>query len=329
MNTKNTNRLQPFFKENRYYNHQYDQPESLLFHTIPSFIVSLHARKKRLPENKPVWFCPTTIAPSSNQPLITWIGHASFLIQIGGINIITDPIFGNASVFFPRIFPPGIPLHCLPPLDIIVLSHNHRDHCDVASLLGIQKLHPHVKVLVPLGDKKWLQKRGIMNVLEHTWWDTHTQTSDSGSVTCTFLPSHHWSGQGIFDRNKSLWGSWMITPTDGITSKPSIYFAGDTAYADHFKYIAQEFPHIGIALMPIAPGEPDCWMRKSHMDAQQAAQAFIDLRAEHFIPMHWGTFQFGRDTFQGPLERLQTAWTTHTINNNKLTIAKIGQGLLL
>ena len=329
MNTTNTHRLLPFVKKNRFYNHQHDQPESLLFHTIPSFISSLHARKKRLPENKQVWFCPTPLVSSSDQPLVTWIGHASFLIQIGGINIITDPIFGNASPFFPRIFPPGIALECLPTIDIILLSHNHRDHCDVASLKGLQKRHPHVKVLVPLGDKIWLQRHGIMHILEHTWWDAHTQTSDTGSVICTFLPSHHWSAQGIFDRNKSLWGSWMITRTDGTTHKPSIYFAGDTAYADHFNCIAKEFSQIALALMPIAPGEPQCWMRKSHMDALQAVQAFIDLRAEHFIPMHWGTFQFGRDTFHGPVERLQAAWATHTINNKKLTIAKIGQGLLL
>lgn len=112
-------------------------------------------------------------------------------------------------------------------------------------------------------------------------------------------------------------------------SNHALYFAGDSAYADHFKHIAAEFPTISTALMPIAPGEPHPWMRKSHMDAHQAVQAFIDLNATHFIPMHWGTFQFGLDTFAGPLERLNKAWNDYALHasNKKLTIAKVGQQL--
>jgi len=330
MNNKKNHRHFPVIKNNRFYNHADDYPESLLFQTIPTFLSSLRGRKKRLPENKQDWISQDLPIDSCHEPVITWIGHATFLIQVAGINIITDPVFGNASAFFPRILPAGVELEKLPSIDVVILSHNHRDHCDLRSLLPLQKLHPNMTLLVPQGDKKWLEKKGFSRVFEHNWWDAYTHLAeDKPEITFTFLPANHWSAHGIFDRNKSLWGSWMISVT-GDHNK-NIYFAGDTAYGDHFKHIATEFPAIHTALMPIAPGEPDPWMRKSHMDASQAVQAFIDLQAHHFIPMHWGTFQFGLDTFHGPLDRLTYAWNAHQLHENakKLTVAKVGQRLVL
>ena len=134
MNKQTTYRRSPHIKKDRYYNCPNDHPESFLFQTIPSFISSLYARKKRQPENKNEWICIEKPVEQSKEPVITWIGHASFLIQMGGINILTDPIFGDASIFFPRILPPGISLEHLPRIDYVVLSHNHRDHCDLKSL---------------------------------------------------------------------------------------------------------------------------------------------------------------------------------------------------
>lgn len=324
-NNKNTNRILPIQKNNRFYNHADDKPESFLFQTLPSFVSSLYRRKKRLPENKHEWIHTDVRLACGLEPQITWIGHSSFLIQIGGITILTDPVFGDASVFFPRILPPGIALSQLPAIDIVLLSHNHRDHCDIPSLKALKQLHGTMTILAPQGDKRLLEKHGISDVIEHTWWDTFNPISNS-AITCTFLPAHHWSAQGIFDRNKSLWGSWMIH-----YNASSIYFAGDTAYSGHFKNIAQEFSSITVALMPIAPIAPHPWMRKSHMDAHEAVQAFVDLQAHTFVPMHWGTFQFGLDTFAGPLDRLHHAWNLHQLDNGakKLSIIKIGQQLIL
>ncbi len=383
MNKETTNRRFPHIKKDRYYNTADDRPESFLFQTIPSFISSLYGRKKRQPENKFEWIANESPLEQSKEPVITWIGHASFLIQVAGINIITDPIFGDASVFFPRILPPGIALEHLPRIDYVILSHNHRDHCDLTSLYALKKAYPHMALLVPKGDKQWLENKGLGPAVEHAWWQTYTHETHEGPVTFTFLPAHHWSAHGIFDRNKSLWGSWMISairvdpstelpPSPGLwrTSRMSsgpvrvdggqrpngdlstrtfdslhslrssieangtygqhIYFAGDTSYSDHFIHIAEQYPSIAAALMPIAPEKPHPWMRKSHMDAQQAVQAFIDLKAQHFIPMHWGTFQFGLDTFLGPIERLKIAWDTHQLHSKKkLTISKVGQRIQL
>lgn len=325
MNTKNTDRIKPFTKKNRFYNHCDDKPESFLFQTVPSFISSLYGRKKRQPENKNEWFVHQDPIKASIEPIITWIGHATFLIQIGGINILTDPIFGDASIFFPRIFAPGIQVDRLPPIDFVILSHNHRDHCDISSLSALKKLNPSLTILVPYGDKKWLEKKGLAAVVEHEWWNTHERSSPDGACVFTFLPAHHWSAQGIFDRNKSLWGSWMVS-----FKGYHLYFAGDSAYAGHYHQIANHFPLINTVLMPIAPELPHPWMRKSHLDAAQAVQAFIDLKAHQFIPMHWGTFPFGLDTFTGPLERLKLAWSTHKLDiPKKLVIPKIGERLAI
>lgn len=331
MKIDNSHRIFPIQKKDRYFNGHHDHIESLLFQTIPSFVLSLYGRKKRQPENKSEWVAQDTPLAMSQEPVITWIGHATFLIQVGGLNILTDPIFGNASAFFPRLLPPGIALAQLPPIDLVLLSHNHRDHCNLPSLHALQKAHPNMHLLVAAGDKKWLSKKGFNLVDEFEWWQTHERSS----VQFTFLPAHHWSAQGIFDRNTSLWGSWMIkSPFHGEensqSSSRTIYFAGDTSYSPHFNHIAQEFQTIDVALMPIAPELPHPSMRKSHIDSQEAIQAFLDLKAKTFIPMHWGTFPFGTDTFLGPIERLQTNWRMQDLHAHKnLIIPKVGQRLYL
>lgn len=337
MKIDNPNHLTPIRKNDRYFNSPHDRIESLIFDTIPSFIRSLYGRKKRQPENKFDWIASEAPLASSHEPVITWIGHATFLIQTGGLNILTDPIFGNASRFFPRLLPPGLQIEQLPPIDLVLLSHNHRDHCDLASLAGLQKRNPQMHLLVAAGDKKWLSKKGFHRIDEFEWWQNYSRDS----VTLTFLPAHHWSAQGVFDRNRSLWGSWMIQ-SDSMPARPelvegssraanqTIYFAGDTSYSPHFTHIACEFPSIDVALMPIAPEFPHPSMRKSHIDSHEAVQSFIDLKAGTFVPMHWGTFPFGTDTFLGPIERLQKAWVAHELHTHKnLIVPKVGQRITL
>jgi N-acyl-phosphatidylethanolamine-hydrolysing phospholipase D len=161
-------------------------------------------------------------------------------------------------------------------------------------------------------------KRTIQDlVVEHTWWQKYTMLNQS--ITCTFLPASHWSQRGFFDKNKSLWGGWMIMSKDYC-----IYFAGDTAYDDHFVNIAQQFTDIDIALLPIGPCEPRKWIQHSHMNALEAGQAFIDLKARHFIPMHWGTFYFGVDAFDAPMQQLKQ-WVNANHAAYNVHILKIGE----
>jgi L-ascorbate metabolism protein UlaG (beta-lactamase superfamily) len=322
----NIHKIKPHIRNKRFYNHEYENPQGFLGHTVYMLFKERLLQKKACPTKIASWVDKTSRVTSHTptQPLITWIGHSTFLIQCAGINILTDPIFGDASWFYKRILPVGLLPHELPPIDVVVLSHNHRDHMDAQSLHALQHHKPHI--LVPEGDKAWFTQRNFSLAQEFMWWEQTTLSFEHAQqrARCTFLPAMHWSQRGFFDKNRSLWGSWMIE-VDGTC----IYFAGDTSYSSHFSAIAREFPVIHIAMMPIGPCEPRAWMETAHLSARQAGQAFLDLNAHHFIPMHWGTFPFGIDYFDAPLEYLTTWWDEylHLLARKKLHIPKIGYSL--
>lgn len=244
------------------------------------------------------WMVAPTITHSSVEPMITWIGHATFLIQVGEVNILTDPVFFDISCFFKRKVKPALSIDQLPKIDVIIISHNHRDHMDLPSLLLLKKDNP--QILVPLGNKRWFAKRGFAAVQEMEWGQ---EVSINNSLSFTFLPASHWTSRGLFDVNTTLWGSWLIKCDD-----MKIYFAGDSAYADHFLEIGKAFGPIDIALMPVGPNEPRYLMNEAHVGIDQALQAFQDLNARHFIPMHWGTFKSGLDCFVDLVGHLTDAW---------------------
>jgi L-ascorbate metabolism protein UlaG (beta-lactamase superfamily) len=215
---------------------------------------------------------------------------------------------------------PGIELKDLPPIDIILLSHNHRDHCDIQTLKELVKNQP--LCLVGKGLKTTFTNIGFKNVQEKTWWEKETAKKDTASLTITFLPAWHWSNTGLTDVNKSLWGSWMIE--NGTTT---IYFGGDSASEKHFSLIAENFPKIDVALLPIGPVSPREFTKRSHMDGIEAIKAFIDLKARIFIPIHWGTFRLGPDGFYDPIYLLQSEWQKHidtTLKNKELKALQLG-----
>jgi L-ascorbate metabolism protein UlaG (beta-lactamase superfamily) len=314
-------KILPHRYNGRFYNYEGEVLEDWLIPSIAMFFHSLYARLLHKKEHIKQWVCAPTIMPLSNEPHITWLGHSTFLIQVAGVSILTDPVFGNASCFFPRIFPCGIAIDQLPPIDCVLISHNHPDHMDAASLYALKKHNP--LFLVPHGDKKWFVKRNFERVEECMWWEPHAITSKTMQlVEFTFLPAHHWSQRGLFDGNRSLWGSWLIQ-----APQHTIYFAGDTAYSKHFKNIARHYASINTALMPIAPCEPRRWMKNTHLSAEEAVQAFIDLNADTFIPMHWGTYHFGSDQLFAPIERLMQSWHHQraALQDKKVQLLKIGQ----
>jgi L-ascorbate metabolism protein UlaG (beta-lactamase superfamily) len=246
------------------------------------------------------WVVQPQFVERSEELKITWLGHSSFLIQVGGKNILTDPILGRLTYIFSRIIPNIVKVEDLPVIDYVLLSHNHFDHMDSDTLLALKKQFPEIFVCVPMGDKAWFDRRGFEAVSEHMWWDT---IPAGAGVGFTFLPANHWSQRGVFDKNCSLWGSWMIQHNNA-----TVYFAGDTAWGNHFDDIADHFPVIDVALMPIAPAEPACMMKEGHMDAEEAGEAFLRLNARLFIPMHWGTYHLGLDSFEAPINRLSAWW---------------------
>ncbi len=311
----------PQKKQNRFLNSSQNyKPESFFFGTVLSVLQSVIARFSRTPYHPEKWF---HLAPSPSQSTslqITWIGHATFLIQADGYTIITDPVLGNLlSPLFPRLLKPGVPLDALPSIDYVLISHNHRDHMDRQSLYAIKQRNPNVQILTALGDKAWFDYHNFARSSEHSWWE---ETIISPKLRFTFLPSVHWSQRYLFDKNRSLWGSWMISFGD-----QHIYFAGDTAYGNHFAQIAHEFPDINTALLPIGPGEPSQWMKHNHLNSEDALQAFEALGAHHFIPMHWGTFQFGTDQGEEPIIRLKHAWEQKKdmLHHRTLHLLKAGE----
>lgn len=266
-----------------------------------------------------------TFRSHSMQPEITWIGHSTFLIQVAGKNILTDPIFGSLSSIFPRLIPLVSPVSQLPKIDYVLISHNHFDHMDLKSLKMIRQFSSEVKFLVPMGDKLWFDRNMFKNVSEHMWWDEIIDDQNN-LLKFTFLPANHWSQRTLFDKNKSLWGSWMIQADDA-----TIYFAGDTSWGKHFKLIGKEFNAIDVALLPIAPGEPRSWMKETHINAEEAVQACIDLNARILIPMHWGTYHLGFDEYFAPINLLKESWklmqskAADKLISKKLKILKFGE----
>jgi L-ascorbate metabolism protein UlaG (beta-lactamase superfamily) len=291
----------------RFYNYEGEKSPEFLLHSLAMLCQSSLKRfKNGTKVDVSRWHELYKPDDHSKDLRITWIGHATFLIQIAGLNIITDPIFSHASPLYRRIIPPGISLTDLPPIHFVLISHNHRDHMDAYSLYKLQS-ETHAYFLVPQGDGKWFNRKGFHNVSEHMWWDERAFASafdDTSDIQFMFVPAYHWSQRGAFDYNKSLWGGWIIKARG-----KTIFFAGDTAYSHHFKNIKAEFPSIDVALMPIGPCEPRYAMTDSHLSSEEAGQAFIDLGARHFIPMHWGTFYFGTDNYTLPLDRLNRWWT--------------------
>ena len=221
--------------------------------------------------------------------------------------------------------PPGINLEDLPNIDAIVISHNHSDHMDTPSLKALAKKFDPV-ILVPEGNMQFVKGMGFSKIIEKSWWQDYQFTKGNQTIKIACLPAYHWSIRfSLESYRKALWSSWMISANDF-----NIYFAGDTAYGPHFKEIAQEFPKIDIALMPIGP---TCKGQNTHahchVDAQESIEGFIDLNAHYFVPMHYGTVfvHSNNEMLKYPIERLTEFWESKALQlrEKKLLFAQCGK----
>lgn len=230
----------------------------------------------------------------------TWIGHATVLLQLGNIFVLTDPIFSQraspVSWAGPqRMIPPAVALDKLPHISYILISHSHYDHLDLPSLLALEKqVGGPPQVLAPLGLAAWLKKEGLSKVEEYAWGTAHAHDS----VRFIFTPAHHWSQRSLLDRNKTLWGGWIIT-----TANKKIFFAGDTGASTIFDSIGHYGP-FDLALLPIGAYEPQWFMQQFHINPEEAFQIHKLIKSRLSIGIHWGTFRLSEEPYSAPQESL-------------------------
>ena len=231
---------------------------------------------------------------------ITWIGHATLLFQLDGVNLLTDPIWSERAspVSFAgprRLNPPGVRFEDLPSIHVVVISHNHYDHLDRPTVERLARTHRPL-FLVPLGNKAWFTALGIENVDELDWWEVRTIRG----VTVTSVPVQHWSARTPWDTNTRLWSGWVLA---GPSRRA--FFAGDTGYYDGFREIGERLGPFDIAAVSIAAYEPPRIMQHTHTTPEEALRLFEAVRGHRFVAMHWGTFDLGDEPIDEPPRRLE------------------------
>ncbi|OAG73064.1 metal-dependent hydrolase [Gluconobacter japonicus] len=263
--------------------------------------------RPRWPDALPPQTPHTLTAPAPGECLATFIGHATVLIQFGRqgrepLRIITDPVFSERCSPFcsfgpKRVRPPGIPLDALPPIDLILVSHCHYDHMDFPTLRVLAEKNDALCISLP-GNRTHLEKTGLARIVELDWW---AETEAEGA-RLTATPALHGSARTPFDQNKALWGGFMIEAED-----KKIFFAGDTAWGGHFAAIHRRWETMDLAILPIGAYEPRNFMRRVHMNPEEAVMAFDTLKPAHAMAIHFGTFQLTDEAILEPGARLKIA----------------------
>jgi N-acyl-phosphatidylethanolamine-hydrolysing phospholipase D len=235
-------------------------------------------------------------------PTVTWIGHATLLVQLGGVNVLTDPIWSERAspVGFAgprRLVAPGLRFEDLPHIDAVVISHDHYDHLDVQTVERLVREH-QPRFFVPLGLKAWLADQGARDVVELDWWEV----AEFRGLTFTATPAQHSSGRGLHDQNLRLWSSWVVA---GAGKK--LWFAGDTGYTPVLREIGKRLGPFDLAAIPIGGYSAYGERHPNHVNPEEALQLFDEQNARLMVPIHFGTFELNREPFAEPPQRLLRA----------------------
>ncbi|WP_066308911.1 MBL fold metallo-hydrolase [Bacillus sp. FJAT-29814] len=255
------------------------------------------------------------ILENRNRTSYTWIGHSTFLIQLNGLNILTDPVWAQRMGFQKRLTAPGLPLEELPEMDVVVISHGHYDHLDFPTL---KKLKGNPQYFVPAGLKSLFVKKGYKKVIEMNWWDS----IDYEGMKVHFVPAQHWTRRTMTDMNTSHWGGFIF---EGHSE--TMYFVGDTGYFSGFKEIGRRFT-IDTVFMPIGAYEPEWFMKDSHINPEDSIKAYLELGGKMFVPMHYGAYRLADDTGPEALERLTREWHRLSLPQEQLKVLKIGETVI-
>jgi L-ascorbate metabolism protein UlaG (beta-lactamase superfamily) len=257
--------------------------------------------------------------------VVTFVNHSTFLIQTQGLNILTDPVWSERASPVPfagpeRMRPPGIRFEDLPDIDIILLTHNHYDHLDISTMKRLsEEFKP--KIFCTLGVGQYLKRKGIGNITEMDWWD-ESKIDSALSVVCT--PAQHFSGRGMFDRDRTLWAGFAL-----MTEKGSIYYSGDTGYGDFFKEIAQRISPIRLSFLPIGAYKPEWFMAPIHTSPEDAVRIHQIINSPKSIGMHFGTFPLADDGMKEAGTDLKIALEKEGIPDGEFIAPMEGQKILI
>jgi len=255
---------------------------------------------------------------------LTFINHSSFLFRLPGLTALTDPIWSERASPFAWAGPrrhrrPGLAFDRLPPVDLVLLSHNHYDHLDLPTLRRLRDAFDPV-ILAGLGHGAYLGRRGFRRVVELDWWQTYRQ----GGWEATLTPARHFSRRGLFDTDRMLWGGFALRGPAGL-----LYFAGDTGYGGHFAELRRRLGPPDLALLPVGAYEPRWFMRPQHMDPPEAVQAHLDLQSGLSVAMHFGTFQLTDEGIDEPTRWLRQALAERGVDPSRFVVPAFGETLTL
>ncbi|MET0402514.1 MAG: MBL fold metallo-hydrolase [Cystobacter sp.] len=254
---------------------------------------------------------------------VTFINHATVLLQLDGVNILTDPIYSERCSPVPfagpkRMRPPGIRFEDLPPIDAVVLSHNHYDHMDVATLRRLQEKFPQVRLFAGLGNKSFLEGEGLRHVTEVDWWHEYPLTPEVKVVSAR---TQHFTNRGMTDGGGTLWTGYILQGPHGST-----YFAGDTGWGRQFAEARERYGPMRLAVLPIGAYKPEAFMSPVHVSPREAVQASVDLGARYSVPMHYGTFRLADDGETDPLWDLAGALVERGAEAPRWGVLHFGEG---
>ncbi len=251
---------------------------------------------------------------------LTWIGHATMLVQLDGVNVLTDPHFSEraspATFAGPRrLNPPGVAFEALPAIDVVVISHDHYDHLDRPTVERLAATHKPL-FLVPLGLKAWFADLGIERVVELDWWESRRV----GAVTLTLTPVQHWCARTPLDRDRRLWGGWALAGRER-----RVFFAGDTGYYEGFREVGARLGPFDLALVSISTYEPPGVMGMTHTTPEESLRLAADVGARTFVAMHWGTFDMSEEPLDEPPRRLRAAARAMSLPDERVWVLAHGE----